>query len=237
MSQSDPIISIIIPFYNEVENVDFVLDEVRRTNPAAEIIAVDDGSSDGTAHKLMQHQDVQAICLPRNLGQSAALYIGLAHAAGELCVMMDGDGQNDPADIPFLIAQKDQADVICGYRKKRQDSFYRRMASRIANVIRGALLHDHIRDTGCTLKVIRREHVKYLVPFQSMHRFIPALLCGAGLSIAEYPVNHRARKAGESKYTIGGRAIRGLYDLIGVCWLRRRQIHWPIDMKLQKKSS
>lgn len=238
MSTFRPKVSIIIPFYNEVENIDFVLDEVFSTNPEAEIIAVDDGSRDGTGEKLLQNkgENLRAICLPKNLGQSAALYIGLMNAKGDFCAMMDGDGQNDPADIPALVAQTDKADVICGYRKKRQDTFGRRIASRLANGIRRSLLNDHIRDTGCTLKVIRRKHVKYLVPFHSMHRFIPALLGGAGLTIAEFPVNHRPRKAGTSKYTIGGRALRGLYDLIGVRWLRKRQIRWPIEIEFYSKS-
>jgi dolichol-phosphate mannosyltransferase len=141
--------------------------------------------------------------------------------------MMDGDGQNDPADIPALVAALPQADFVCGYRRKRNDSWQKRVASRIANYIRMSVLHDGCRDTGCTLKAIRREHVRFLVPFNALHRFIPALLCSAGLTMIEVPANHRPRRFGVSKYTVAGRAWRGLRDLFGVRWLISRRILWP----------
>jgi dolichol-phosphate mannosyltransferase len=220
-------ISIIIPFYNEEENVDPVIREVLATNPGAEVIAVDDGSHDGTAERLAAIPGIRVIRLPSNLGQSAALYRGLEAAEGDVCVMMDGDGQNDPADIPKLIALLDRADVVCGYRAHRRDTWNRRLASRLANRIRNAVLHDGIRDTGCTLKAVKKEHVRHLVPFNAMHRFMAALFKSAGLTIVEIPVNHRPRQAGVSKYTVAGRAVRGLYDLLGVRWLVSRRIHWP----------
>ena len=221
-------VSIIIPFYNEQENVVSVIEEVRRTNPDAEIIAVDDGSTDTTPQQLASQKNVTVFTFPKNLGQSAALYYGLNHATGDICVMMDGDGQNDPADIPTLIQHIDRADLICGYRKNRQDSWKKKIASRIANNIRRSILHDGVRDTGCTLKAMRSEHVRYLIPFNALHRFIPALICSAGLTIFEVPVNHRPRKAGQSKYTIGGRALRGIFDLFGVLWLTKRRILWHL---------
>ena len=220
-------ISIVIPFYNEDENVEAVLWEAQQTNPEAEIIAVDDGSRDRTAAKIRLCREVRLISLPRNLGQSAALYAGLIQAQNEICVMMDGDGQNDPADIPKLISQLDRADVVCGYRAHRQDSWPRRTASQIANRIRQACLNDGIRDTGCTLKAMRTSDVRHLIPFNGLHRFIPALLRHAGLRVVEVSVNHRPRKFGASKYTMARRAWRGLYDLIGVRWLLSRQIPWP----------
>ena len=220
-------ISIVIPFYNEEENVEAVLREVRQTNPDAEIIAVNDGSLDQTAAKIKSCPDVRLISLPRNLGQSAALYAGLTRAKNEVCVMMDGDGQNDPADIPKLLSHLDRADVVCGYRERRQDSWSRRAASRIANWIRQAILKDGIRDTGCTLKAMRTTDVRHLVPFNGLHRFIPALLRHAGLRVLEIPVHHRPRKFGVSKYTMARRAWRGLSDLICVRWLLSRQIPWP----------
>lgn len=220
-------ISIIIPFYNEEENVPSVIEEVKRAQPHAEIIAVDDGSADSTPQKLAAQSGIRIITLSKNLGQSAALYLGLNAATGDICVMMDGDGQNDPADIPALLQQMQNADVVCGYRKKRQDSWSKKIASRIANKIRSAVLGDGIRDTGCTLKAIRKEHVKHLIPFNGLHRFLPALLRAANLKIIEIPVNHRPRKFGKSKYTIGGRALRGIYDLIGVQWFLKRRVHWP----------
>lgn len=220
-------ISIIVPFYNEEENVEAVLQEIRDTNPDAEIIAVNDGSSDRTGTILDTIPNITAIHLPKNLGQSAALYTGLLQATTDICVMLDGDGQNDPADIPTLVKEMANADVVCGYRKTRRDSFSRRLASRTANAIRSFLLADGIRDTGCSLKAMRREDVRHLFPFNGLHRFLPAVLKNAGLSIREIPVNHRPRTAGVSKYTIAGRAWRGIHDLIGVSWFLKRQILWP----------
>jgi dolichol-phosphate mannosyltransferase len=217
----------VIPFYNEEANAQAVLEEVQRTIPDAEIIAVNDGSSDQTAARIKNCPGVRLISFPRNLGQSAALYAGLTRAQHEICVMMDGDGQNDPADILRLVSCLDRADVVCGYREQRKDSWARRVASRIANRIRRAALHDGIRDTGCTLKAMRTADVRHLIPFNGLHRFIPALLRKAGLRVIEMPVSHRARKCGASNYTMARRAWRGLYDLIGVCWLLSRQISWP----------
>ena len=220
-------VSIVIPFFNEEENVDAILREVRQANPDAEIIAVNDGSRDQTAAKIREQPGVRLISMRHNLGQSAALYLGLTQAQNEICVTMDGDGQNDPADIPKLASQLSQADVVCGYREHRQDSWSRRAASRMANTIRQAVLKDGIRDTGCTLKAMRKAAVRHLIPFNGVHRFIPALLRNAGLRIVEVPVNHRPRKFGTSKYTMARRAWRGLYDLIGVRWLLAPPIPWP----------
>lgn len=220
-------VSIIIPFYNEEGNVDSVLEETRRTNPDAEIIAVNDGSNDRTEEKIRKHPDVRLISQGRNLGQSAALYTGLQAASGEICVMMDGDGQSDPADIPNLVSQLDHADLVCGYRRVRQDNWSRRGASRVANFIRRMVLHDGVRDTGCTLKAMKRMDTRLLVPFNGLHRFLPVFFNHAGLRIVEVPVNHRPRQQGTTKYTNLGRARRGVYDLIGVRWLLARKISWP----------
>ena len=218
--------SVIIPFYNEVENARTVLEEIRHVLPDAEILAVDDGSTDGTAAAIQAMAEIHYLANAKNLVQSAALYRGLLAATGDFCVMMDGDGQNDPADIPRLLASMRDFDVVCGYRQNRQDNFQRRLASRIANGIRRFFLHDGIRDTGCSLKVMKKEHVRFLVPFNGLHRYLPALLGNAGLTIKEEPVNHRPRLLGTSKYTIGGRALRGVRDLFGVAWLMQRQIKW-----------
>ncbi|MGF1677886.1 MAG: glycosyltransferase family 2 protein [Candidatus Methylacidiphilales bacterium] len=221
--------SVIIPFYNEEENAHAVLIEILSVLPDAEIIAVDDGSTDGTAAAITSVPSVRLISHPHNLGQSAALYHGLTAATGDICIMLDGDGQNDPHDIPHLLKSLDHADLVCGYRLQRRDTLSRRLASRTANHIRRLVLQDGVRDTGCSLKIMRREHVRYLIPFNGLHRFLPAFLKNAGLRIAEEPVNHRPRMAGQSKYTITGRALRGVRDLFGVAWLLRRQIFWPSD--------
>lgn len=220
-------ISIIIPFHNEEENVDAVLNEVRRTNPDSEIIAINDASKDNTLALIQKHTDVRLISFEKQLGQSAAIYAGLQAAQREICVMMDGDGQNDPADIPKLVAALEHADVVCGIRQNRQDVWRRRVGSRLANFIRRRVLHDRIHDTGCTLKALRRADVRHLVPFNGLHRYLAVFLTQAGLKVVEIPVNHRARAHGKSKYSSAGRALRGIYDLIGVRWLMKRRISWP----------
>ncbi|MCX6937638.1 MAG: glycosyltransferase family 2 protein [Verrucomicrobia bacterium] len=222
-----PEISIIVPFYNEAENILDLLTEIRTACPGAEIVTVDDGSTDSTNAVLRGEFGIQVVTFPINRGQSAALYAGLRRASGRICVMLDGDGQNDPADIPALIAALNDADLACGWRRNRRDTWNRRVSSRIANSIRRGFLKDGIRDTGCSLKALRREHIDLLVPFNGLHRYIPALLRNAGLRLVEVPVNHRPRLRGVSKYTIGGRALRGIRDLFGVSWLLTRQIRFP----------
>jgi len=221
-------VSIIIPFFNEEETVAEVLSEVLKTNPGAEVIAVDDGSSDGTAAVLNSIPGVRALHFAKNRGQSAAMYAGLKAATRPICALMDGDGQNDPADIPNLVEalQLGGNDVICGYRANRVDTASRRYASKFANSIRRKFLHDGVRDTGCSVKVFRQQAVDHLVPFNGMHRYLPAIFLQAGLKIGEIPVNHRGRMAGQSKYTNWERALRGTYDLIGVQWLLRRKVQW-----------
>ena len=225
-------LSLIIPFYNEEENVSAVIAEARTAVPEAEIIAVDDGSRDRTPALLDQEKNIRVIHFPKNLGQGPALYAGLLAASRPYAAMMDGDGQNDPADLPSLLQllQGRQADFACGIRTPRRDSWQKRVASRIANAVRRAVLLDGAHDTGCSLKIIKREDVRFLVPFKGMHRYLPALLGAAGLKLGELPVRHRPRRAGVSKYTIAGRAWVGIQDLIGVGWLIRRRIPWPVGL-------
>jgi len=222
-------LSLIIPFYNEEENISAVIAEARRAVPGAEIIAVNDGSHDRTSALLNQEKDIRVIHFPKNLGQGPALYAGLLAATRPFAAMMDGDGQNDPADLPSLLEllRSNQADFACGIRTPRMDSWQKRIASRIANSIRRVVLMDGAHDTGCSLKVIRREDARFLVPFKGMHRYLPALLGAARLRLGELPVRHRPRRAGTSKYTIAGRAWVGIQDLIGVGWLNRRRVAWP----------
>jgi len=221
--------SVVIPFYNEEECVRSVLEEVKRCQPDAEIIAVDDGSKDGTWGVICSLSGVRGLRLTGNRGQSAAMYAGMRAATGDVVVLMDGDGQNDPADIEKLLNQLEQdgLDVVCGQRVKRRDTLSRRIASRSANAIRRSILNDGISDTGCSLKAFRREHVELLVPFNGLHRYLPAIFKHAGLHIAETPVNHRARTLGVSKYTNWNRALRGIYDLFGVRWLLNRKVVYP----------
>lgn len=221
-------LSIVVPFFNEEETAQFVLQELVQTVPGAEIIAVDDGSRDRTWGKIRSQPGVVGLKLPRNLGQSAAIYYGLRSVRRPICGLMDGDGQNDPRSfIPMLEAlESSGVDVVCGYRGERKDTWSRRIASRLANSIRRSILRDGIRDTGCTQKVFRREAVELLVPFRGMHRYLPAIFRQGGLQIAEVAVSHRPRQGGTSKYTNWRRGVEGAYDLFGVGWLLRRKLPW-----------
>lgn len=226
-------VSIILPFYNEEEACKGVLEEIVTLHPQAEIIAVNDGSSDKTWEIITSIKGVTGLNMPENRGQSAAMYAGLKNASRDICVLMDGDGQNDPADIPEVVAKlaDENIDVVCGYRAERKDTASRRYASKIANAIRRSFIKDGVRDTGCSLKAFRKEAVDHLVPFNGMHRYIPALMLQAGMKIDQVPVNHRERSAGASKYTNWDRALRGIYDLIGVSWLLKRKVLFNIGEK------
>lgn len=228
-----PSLSIVIPFYNEEDTAKEVLEEVLRTNPNAEIIAVDDGSSDKTWEILTSIDGIRPLQALVNRGQSAAMYGGMRMASSDIIALMDGDGQNDPADISTLVAelQKGDADVICGYRANRQDTGSRRWVSKIANKIRRAILNDGLKDTGCSVKVFHKSAVDFLVPFNGMHRYLAAFFLQANLKITELPVNHRSRFAGDSKYTNFNRAIRGIYDLFGMRWLMNRKVLFDLNEK------
>ena len=217
-------VSIVIPFHDEEENVGPVLDEVRQAHPDAEVIAVDDHSGDRTPEVLSRQAAVRVIRLPRRLGQSAAVYRGLVEATGDVCVMMDGDGQTSVSDIERLLAYIPEYDFVNGRRAERQDSPARLIASRLANWLRNVFTRDGMKDTGGSPKIMKRECVDYLIPFDGMHRFIPALLVAAGFRSIEVPVAHRERLHGNTHYTNWARGLRGAWDLIGVRWLLGRRI-------------
>jgi len=195
-----------------------------------EIIFVDDGSTDQTVARLTNGPAMRLLRFEKNAGQSAAIYAGLQAARGAAVVLIDGDLQNDPADIPRLLAELEGggADLVCGYRAQRKDTVVKRLTSRIANFVRSRFTKDGVRDTGCTLKAMRRECIATLVPFKGMHRFIPALIKGAGYRLVEVPVNHRARRFGTSKYGLGNRAVRATIDMFGVRWLLSRQLRYRL---------
>src|SRR5205814_7655993 len=192
------------------------------------IVFVDDGSSDRTAEKIERNPRVWVLQFEKNTGQSAAMYAGLLATRGRIVVLIDGDLQNDPADIPKLLGkiENNEADLVCGYRAKRRDTAVKRITSRVANFVRSRYTKDGVRDTGCTLKAMRRECVGALVPFKGMHRFIPALVKGAGYRLVEVPVNHRPRRFGQSKYGLGNRAVRATIDMFGVRWLLSRRLNY-----------
>lgn len=224
-------ISVVLPAYNEAEGIGAVVREaagvLRNLGHPFELIVVDDGSTDATCARLQELRaevsELRILRLGKNSGQSAALGAGLRAARGRLLVTLDADGQNDPADIPTLVAQLESCDVCCGYRVRRRDSWAKRWGSRLANAVRNRVLREHIRDTGCTLKAFHAEWVRDLpMQFRGLHRFLPALLAMAGARIVEIPVNHRPRAAGKSKYTNWGRLKETLEDLWAVRWMQKR---------------
>jgi dolichol-phosphate mannosyltransferase len=226
-----PAVSVIVPVFNEEENMSILQSELKTALGEIdhEIIFVDDGSIDRTIERIKTAPNIRVIRFERNTGQSAAIYVGLQAARGTTAVLIDGDLQNDPADIPRLLAEIERgADLVCGYRVKRKDTVVKRLTSRIANAVRSRFTKDGVRDTGCTLKAMRRECVSALVPFKGMHRFIPALVKGAGYRLVEIPVNHRPRRFGQSKYGLGNRALRATIDMFGVRWLLSRRLNYKI---------
>ena len=230
-----PALSVVVPLYNEEANLPILQDELRAALSGLdyEIIFVDDGSVDRTAERIEITPNVRLIRFEKNSGQSAAIYAGLTAARGATVVIIDGDLQNDPADIPKLLAEIARgADLVCGYRVKRQDTLVKRATSRIANAVRSRYTKDGVRDTGCTLKAMRRECVSALFPFKGMHRFIPALVKAAGYRLVEIPVNHRPRRFGQSKYGLGNRALRATIDMFGVRWLLSRRLNYKIREKI-----
>ena len=230
-STESPEISVVVPVFNEEENLPILQSELRAALGGLdhEIIFVDDGSTDGSAGKIERAPNVRILRFEKNTGQSAALYAGIEAARGQTIVMIDSDLQNDPADIPRLLAEvRRGADLVCGYRAERKDKFGKRLTSRIANFVRSRFTKDYVRDTGCTLKAMRRECADALVPFKGMHRFIPALIRGAGYRLIEIPVNHRPRRFGQTKYGFGSRAWRATMDMFGVRWLLSRRLNYKI---------
>jgi glycosyltransferase involved in cell wall biosynthesis len=221
-------LSIVIPLFNEEENVKPLIAEIQAAvDPLSkryEIVLVDDGSQDSTFQILAQMYGIEphlrVIRLKRNFGQTAALAAGLTHARGEIIIMMDGDGQNDPADIPPLLQTLEQGyDLVCGWRYRRKDPlFRRRFPSMIANCLISWTTQVKLHDYGCTLKVMRKDIAKGLKLYGEMHRFIPAIAYERGARIAEIKVNHRPRTRGRSKYGMT-RTVRVILDLLTVKFL------------------
>lgn len=226
-----PYLSVVVPLFNEEDNVPILQTEIERALEGRdyELILVDDASTDSTVSRVKMTDKVRLLRFVKNEGQSAAMLAGIAAAQGDCIVMLDGDLQNDPADIPRLVeALEGGADLVCGYRARRADSITKKITSRIANFVRSRFVGDGVRDTGCTLKAMRRECASTLVPFKGVHRFIPALVKNAGYTLTEIPVNHRPRKFGVSKYGLGNRALRATTDMFGVRWLQSRRVGYKL---------
>ncbi|WP_069472048.1 glycosyltransferase family 2 protein [Candidatus Marithrix sp. Canyon 246] len=233
-----PYLSVLVPIYNEADNIRLLVGEIRAALDGLidyELIYVDDGSSDGSWQILQQSsQDFNQLRVIRHgstYGQSIAILTGVKAALGTWIVTLDGDGQNDPADIPRLLAvlkQHPSIQMVAGIRLKRQDTWLKRISSRLANGIRCRLLHDDTIDTGCGLKLFSRQAFLTLPHFNHMHRFLAALFLRNGGGIVSITVNHRSRVHGQSKYGFFDRLMVGIVDLFGVMWLQRRAINAEI---------
>lgn len=227
-----PDLTVIIPFYNEAPNVAPLLAELRAAlDPlalAVEVLLVNDGSTDTTAAALATAAAtwpaIRVEHFPRNRGQAAALWWGFQNARGTWLAMLDGDGQNPPAELARLWPLRDTADMLAGARLGRRDSTLRRAMSRLANATRRLLLRDGVSDTGCSLKLFRREVAGSFLPIRTLYSFLPAFAVAGGWTVREIPVAHRARAAGVSKYGLRAMAILPLLDLLALTWLLRRQI-------------
>ncbi len=228
-------LSVVVPVFNEAGNIEPLLEEIRNALEGRfefEVVYVNDGSKDVTAVELATVQqrmpNLRVITHRRSCGQSTALRSGVKAASAPVIATLDGDGQNDPADIPRLAAALSEADagsglkMVAGYRKRRRDSQVKRVSSRIANSVRSRLLADATPDTGCGLKVFYRSAFLDLPYFDHMHRFLPALVQRAGWAVTSIEVNHRQRGQGQSKYGTLDRLVAGIDDLLGVMWLKRR---------------
>jgi dolichol-phosphate mannosyltransferase len=232
MNPDRPELSVIIPFYNEAPNVATLLAELREVfeplGLVLEVLLINDGSSDGTAARLVEAAAVWPAVrvehFPRNRGQAAALWWGFQNARGTWLAMLDGDGQNPPAELARLWPERHTADMLAGARQQRRDSRLRRAMSRIANATRRSLLRDGVSDTGCSLKLFRREVAASFFPIRTLYSFLPAFAVAGGWTVREIPVQHRARQAGVSHYGLRAMAILPLLDLLALIWLRRRQI-------------
>ncbi|MGH7233732.1 MAG: glycosyltransferase family 2 protein [Nitrospiraceae bacterium] len=235
---SRPWVSVVIPIKDERDNLPPLTEQLLKVlsarsefqNAPFEILYVDDGSTDGSSALLdnltTQYAEVKVLHFDRNYGQTSAFDAGFRQAHGELVVTMDGDLQFDPADILRLLPLASQYDLVCGWRKDRHDNLIRKLSSLIAYLVRSSVTGDFIHDTGCSLKVFRRTVVEKMCLFEGMHRFFPVLAQMHGFLVTEVPVTHFPRAHGYSKYGVGNRLFKGLYDLIAVRWMQSRCLRY-----------
>ena len=225
-------LSVVVPLYNEEGNIAALLEQLQAALKdwpgVVEFLLVDDGSTDATLELLKRAQSseprIRIARFHRNLGQTAAMEAGFHLARGHAVVTLDGDLQNDPAEIPRLARMLSDFDVVCGIRTRRQDTWWKRRSSRIANGFRNWMTGDDIVDTGCTLKAYRRECVERLELYNGMHRFLPTLLKMRGYRVTQVPVGHRPRRAGKTKYDTWRRLKKGLADVWAVRWMKKNWI-------------
>jgi len=238
---SRPDLSVVFPVFNESENIPILLDEIeaalRGRGWTYEIIAVDDASRDPSLDVLKRsrekHPTLRVLAMEKNSGQTAALDAAWRAARGTFVVSLDADLQNDPADIPSMMDAlvREKVDMVIGIRVNRQDTAMRRLQSKIGNGVRNWITGDHITDTGCSLKLLRREIIDRVRLYTGMHRFLPTLARIEGYRVSEMPVNHRPRRFGASNYGAMNRAFRGLADCFAVRWMSKRTFHYRVEEK------
>ncbi len=236
-------VALVIPVYNERDNLPLLIDEITHavggTGRRYEIVAVDDASTDGSLDVLRglerDHPELRVVALAEHAGQTAALAAGFRAACSRVVVTLDADLQNDPADVPALLAEleRSSAAAVVGYRVNRHDSGCKRLQSRIANGVRNRLNRETIRDTGCSLKAFRADAVRALPLFDGMHRFLPTLVRMGGGTVVEVPVRHRPRRFGRTKYGMWNRVFRSFADALAVRWMQRRALRYRIREELR----
>jgi glycosyltransferase involved in cell wall biosynthesis len=233
-------LSVVIPVCNEEENVQPLVERLVSVLAGwpggAEVLFIDDGSTDATLELLKRaqenHPEVRVARFRKNLGQTAAMAAGFRLAQGDAVVTLDGDLQNDPAEIPRLAGMLKDWDVVCGVRVRRRDGLWKRFSSRVANGFRNWATGDNIVDTGCTLKAYRRDALVGLELYKGMHRFLPTLLKMRGCRVTQVPVNHYPRVAGKTKYGTWGRLTKGLGDVWAVRWMEKNRIEYESVMEV-----
>lgn len=240
-----PRYSVVVPAYNEEENLPILLEEIGAAMSALgepfEVVIVDDGSTDGTLEVLRRASAerpwLRWLSFAENAGQSAAFDAGFRAARGEVIITLDADLQNDPADIPLLLEHLGPYDAVCGVRARRKDSRLRKLVSLLGNRFRNWLLGTEFRDTGCSLKVFRRECIERVPVLRGLHRFLSNLFELQGFRVLEVPVSHRARRFGKSKYGTFRRALRVIPDIVALRWMKSRWVNYRVRQQHPPRSA
>lgn len=232
--------SVVIPLKDEEDNVAGLINELepimQGLNKPWELICVEDGSKDRTKEILTELSKskpyLRVIVFAKNFGQSSAFDAGFKAARGEFVITLDGDRQNDPADIPKMVKIAEECDLVCGCRVNRQDPWTKKVISKMANKVRGRICGDNVRDTGCSLKIYRRDCLRSIKMYHGMHRFLPALFAIEGFSVQEVPVNHRPRTMGATKYNFFNRSFNTIADMWAVHWMKKRQLKYKVEREI-----
>lgn len=232
--------SVVIPLKNEEENIIDLIEELEpimlSLNKPWELICIDDGSTDRTVaildDLLKQKSFLRLLVFKKNYGQSSAFDAGFKAAKGEYVITLDGDRQNDPADIPKLLQAIQNCDLACGARVNRKDPWSKKITSWVANLVRRNICDDGVSDTGCSLKVYRSSALRKIKMYNGMHRFLPALFKIEGLRVTEVPVNHRERTRGKTKYNFFNRSFNTIADLAAVRWMKKRHLQYQVNKEL-----